>query len=452
MGLPLSAWAGAQKVFLNDDSTSQVSSVETDALGFAAIINNSGSSIDSTLLAIDSSARKLYYFNVTASSGDMFSANLDGTNQTFLFSVVGAPSGLSLDLVNQKFYWGQNNSLATIQSANLDGSSQQTVSSSFGAMDSVGEIQYDPADGSIFYVVLGLSGNRIERFSPTSILGPITIANLSSSLPYAGLALDSTHGKVYWSEPSANTVTRANLDGSSPETVISSDLGLSPEGLAIDPSSGPTLYFTDAQGGFVFGQDTRQTAPAGISVLATPLNGLVTPKHLALLLPITLSPGTQLTDPPEIRVDVSTKTVTFILQPFDGSTLTSAFQAASLLQKVEGLNAQASTTFRYDVTVTRSSDGLVRRLITKNAKASLQLPVGTYVASYKALIVKTRAAASKKNLLAKINATLASLKKKKKTTSVLNKIEAQKANKQLAGVTTVRKTNQSPDTAPFAIS
>ncbi len=61
-----------------------------------------------------------------------------------------------------------------------------------------------------------------------------------------GLALDVAAGKVYWTETSAGTIWRANLNGSEAQTILI-DSGREPLGIALDLAHAQ-LYFTDAEG------------------------------------------------------------------------------------------------------------------------------------------------------------------------------------------------------------
>jgi hypothetical protein len=78
----------------------------------------------------------------------------------------------------------------------------------------------------------------------------ISRANLDGSSPQdiittglefpAGIALDTVHGKIYWGDASAGEISRANLDGSSVEPVLSTPFY---RGLALDVAGGK-MYWT----------------------------------------------------------------------------------------------------------------------------------------------------------------------------------------------------------------
>lgn len=67
---------------------------------------------------------------------------------------------------------------------------------------------------------------------------------LSIERPVA-LGLDITENRIYWTDPWQNTITRAFINGSSPEVIISG-YALYSYGLAVDPL-GRNIYWTDTQ-------------------------------------------------------------------------------------------------------------------------------------------------------------------------------------------------------------
>ena len=57
------------------------------------------------------------------------------------------------------------------------------------------------------------------------------------------LDLDITGNRIYWTDVIQNTISRAFINGSSPEVIISVDV-YTPDGLAVDPLGG-NIYWTD---------------------------------------------------------------------------------------------------------------------------------------------------------------------------------------------------------------
>jgi len=65
---------------------------------------------------------------------------------------------------------------------------------------------------------------------------------LSMARPVA-LDVDITDNRIYWTDVTLNTISRAFINGSSPEVIISLDV-FTPDGLAVDPLGG-NMYWTD---------------------------------------------------------------------------------------------------------------------------------------------------------------------------------------------------------------
>lgn len=159
---------------------------------------------------------KIYFVCASFSGeGAVKVMDADGSNEVTL--VKGAdviePDGIEVDVVGGKMYW--------------------TDMGLGGAADKNAVLN----DGRIMRA--DLDGKNIEALVPTGV----------TTTPKQ-LALDVSGGKVYWcdrgdlGDQSVNPkVMRSNLDGSSVQTIISSDV-LSPVGIALDTPNGK-LYFTD---------------------------------------------------------------------------------------------------------------------------------------------------------------------------------------------------------------
>lgn len=66
--------------------------------------------------------------------------------------------------------------------------------------------------------------------------------SLSMIRPVA-LDVDITDNRIYWTDVILNTISRAFINGSSPEVIVSLDV-FTPDGLAVDPL-GRNIYWTD---------------------------------------------------------------------------------------------------------------------------------------------------------------------------------------------------------------
>ena len=87
-----------------------------------------------------------------------------------------------------------------------------------------------------------------------------------------GIALDLVGGKLYWSDRQSGNIGRANLDGSSPEIIVS---GLNNLGELVTDATGGYLYWTET-GGRIGRSDLDG------SNAVTHVGGLNTPKGIAI--------------------------------------------------------------------------------------------------------------------------------------------------------------------------
>lgn len=85
-----------------------------------------------------------------------------------------------------------------------------------------------------------------------------------------GIAIDTEHGKMYWTDWVSDKIRRANLDGTDIEDVITTGLQL-PEGIAIDIGA-KKLYWTDSGTNKIHRANTDGTNIEDVIVYSTGVN------------------------------------------------------------------------------------------------------------------------------------------------------------------------------------
>ncbi len=138
-------------------------------------------------------------------------AGLDGSGVTTILAspaITNSPNHAALDLTNNKIYWIQYNS-SRIKRANLDGSGVEDLITS-GITQGLA-IALDVANNKMYFT------DRSKLQSANLDGTGVTI--IESSIAQ-GLDLDLASGKVYWAVGTGE-IKRANLDGSSVETLFS---------------------------------------------------------------------------------------------------------------------------------------------------------------------------------------------------------------------------------------
>ena len=191
-------------------------------------------------MTIKDSARtltgKLYFVEGSvASTGAVKVIDADGSNVTTLVEgkQVIEPDGIEVDTAGGKMYWTDmgsggavDNSVAIndgrIMRADLDGKNVETVVP-LGLTSTPKQLALDVAGGKVYWSDRGdvgdqrvnpkimranLDGSSLETIVSTDLMSPV------------GIALDTANGKVYFTDRYANNIKRANLDGSDVEIVI----------------------------------------------------------------------------------------------------------------------------------------------------------------------------------------------------------------------------------------
>jgi sugar lactone lactonase YvrE len=194
-------------------------------------------SLVATPTATQAAASKIYY-----TTGDDYSvkrADTDGTDVEILHTLVSGnttPCGITLDPVNNKIYFTDYHAdVSKIQRMNLDGTNLEDIVTGVMAIS----IAVDRFAGKIYYTTKFDPLVKRANMDGTSIE---TLYTPSTTSEPSGIALDTKNGKVYFTDknPSVKKIYRMNLDGSSLEEVLTNVQAVS---IALDVEGGK-MYFT----------------------------------------------------------------------------------------------------------------------------------------------------------------------------------------------------------------
>ncbi len=154
------------------------------------------------------------------------------TTVTRQITVTGAPS------VKQVYFIEYGTGL--IKKLPLDGSSTATTVLDINGKAGVGLV-YDAVHEKVYFSDFEVTGSgKIWRMN---LDGSELIEIAANILDPYGLALDVTGGKIYWVDDEGN-VSRANLDGSSPQIGIVNILGAQMRAISLDVENSK-MYFYD---------------------------------------------------------------------------------------------------------------------------------------------------------------------------------------------------------------
>ncbi|MCE2447716.1 MAG: leucine-rich repeat domain-containing protein [Candidatus Latescibacteria bacterium] len=218
-------------------------------------------------IAIDVAQNKMYWTDKWTST--IRRANLDGTQVEDMLTGVEEPEDIALDLDAGRMYWTEWGANA-IRRADLDGENAETLVEVEGpqsiALDVTGNKMYWTAQEASFFS----DGGVIQRANLNGENAETLLTGLNAS---EGIALDLVEGKMYWVHRRTE-ILRANLDGSSLESLVSSRA----EALVLDVVSGK-MYWTNKKGGSIHRADLDGENVEEI------VSGLVRPVGIALDVP-----------------------------------------------------------------------------------------------------------------------------------------------------------------------
>ncbi len=213
--------------------------VNTDGTGLATVLTVGGGLRG---LDVDPGGSKMYWTDVN--NYVIRRANLDGSGiQDLVTSGLEFPFGIRVDPAGGKMYWGDQlaNSLSR---ANLDGSNVELMRSTpfhWGvAVDHAGDKVYWSTSQSMFKGQIlrsNLDGTNLET----------VVTSLDSEFKPANIALDVAAGKIYWTDYVVDVVRRANLDGTDIQDLYIAAPNHNPRAIALDLSAGKLYWGQDLE-------------------------------------------------------------------------------------------------------------------------------------------------------------------------------------------------------------
>ena len=218
-------------------------------------------------ITLDAAGGKIYW-TTGLSHGDYFSfiverSDIDGSNAEILFDGLNYIEDSALDLVRGKVYWTDGYGIAW---ADLGGSDYDLVEYGYipsSASTSASTIALDVAGGKLYWTNPDAQTIQRADLNGQNIEETLTV---SDGYPQEIILLDADGGKLYWTNPGTQTIQRADLNGQNAEHFF--DLGQlhftgSLADIALDLDGGK-VYWTDSEikgrGWSAWGTGTMQRA------------------------------------------------------------------------------------------------------------------------------------------------------------------------------------------------
>lgn len=287
--LPAAVSTSAQKIYWTDRDADRIQRANVDGSNVEDLIASKVAAPQA--IALDVAAGKMYW----ADSGTrkLQRAGLDGANiEDLLTHGLVTPSGIALDLDSRKIYWTDTVN-ETIQRANMEIPVGETAENRTdvetllvgSVLMQVREgIAIDPIGGKVYWASSFGSNNALNRANlDGSDIEELVTAGFST---VHGIALDVAAGKIYWTAGSfaSAKLLRANMDipanetpdnRSDVETILTKELRR-PRGLFVDSSAG-RMYWTDPTALKVQSADLN-----GANIEDVVAEGLAAPEGVAL--------------------------------------------------------------------------------------------------------------------------------------------------------------------------
>ncbi len=222
-------WSSYSAVDENTSVQHGIYGADLDSLASSAKIlrltNNLG------ITSVDSVGNIYWSANVDDNSSQaIFSANKYGNYTKELISGFDSINGLAIDNVQERIYYATNDT--NVSYCDLNGSNPQTI---ITGLTSVTHLYIDTVNNMLYISQAG-------EVSKSDMEGTALSTVVTASIP-AQMGIDHVNNKLIWTDTGTDTISRSNLDGSSPEELLNfSSSDANPNAMVVDKSNSRLLY------------------------------------------------------------------------------------------------------------------------------------------------------------------------------------------------------------------
>ncbi len=226
------------------------------------------------LIASHGYAQALYWVESSFSSPSLKKSAVDGSNvQALSLDSTSLPQGIAYDALRDSVYWVE----LAFSGARINAASQlpgvrRTV---IGGASVLRDIAIDSVARKMYWTATNLATGSMILRANLNGTSPDTLIkwNQGGAEAPRSIALDVVAGKMYWADFDLGKIRRANLNGTTPEDILSSLNG--PVGLRLDIAGGK-MYWTEANAKTI---KRANFSGSGIELLVTSTG---TPNYIAL--------------------------------------------------------------------------------------------------------------------------------------------------------------------------
>ncbi len=223
---------GAGRVYWASPNTDSIMSANLDGSDSKTIISAIGMlATDTIAIDLDLTAGKIYWAT-SAGGGSLDSANLDGTGISSIVGSVKTPTGLALDVPNDKVYWIDDGTTDVIKTTSLTGAGTGNYLST--NVDATADIAIDAVNRHIYWSnnlgAVDLPDLPDYYILRDSMDTPGSMEMVTVAGQVAGLAVDTNNNRLYWTDPTSNELYSIDLT----TFVDGADLSATPALLATD--------------------------------------------------------------------------------------------------------------------------------------------------------------------------------------------------------------------------
>lgn len=194
-------------------------------------------------IAVDPASGFVYWTENTVS--DVWRSNADGSGQVRLVDQnLFGPNGIDIDPANNRMAWSTGNNILRDDLSPATAQNPQGVVNGGTASNGVA---LHPTNGQVYWTFGGVTAN-IGEIRQASVLGGAATTVVGGLASVFDVAVDAMNGFIYWTEPGADRIARANLNGTGVTTLVSGANAANARGLALDVTGNRLYWINDNVG------------------------------------------------------------------------------------------------------------------------------------------------------------------------------------------------------------